>query len=143
MVASGAFAAACGCDLGTPVVMRRQHPMIPGEVYSGPWHQGRKPGNEVDRLEHDLRGAVAVGSLERVDDFAVCAERRALAGDRWPGDVAAEALAFIALMRLATDARVQGEPGYLGLPWPRVRWRCRDFRVVPECDLLLWCRAGG
>jgi hypothetical protein len=85
-------------------MMRRQHAVVARQVDPRTRHQGGEARDKVDGFEHDLRGAVAVGSLERVDDPAVCTQGQALNGDRRASDIAAQALTLIVLMGLATDA---------------------------------------
>ena len=63
-------AAPCRGDLGTPMMIRRQHAVVAGEVDARARYQSGQAGDKVDGCEHDLRGAVAIRRLERVDDFA-------------------------------------------------------------------------
>jgi hypothetical protein len=44
--------------------------MEPGQVDSGLWHQRRQLGDEIQRFEYDMRGAIAVGRFELVADIA-------------------------------------------------------------------------
>ena len=53
------------------------------------WHQGGEPGDEVQRLEDDMGGAIAVRRLELVADVAMGRERQALFRDRRATDGAA------------------------------------------------------
>ena len=71
VVASRAFAATCGSDLGTPVMIGSQHTVVANQVDAGPWYQGGEACDKVNRLEHDLGGAIAIRCLERVDNLAV------------------------------------------------------------------------
>lgn len=60
-----------------------KHTVVTGEVDSWPRHQGRQPGNEIQRLKDDVRGAIpkalatlagqafAVRCLELVPDIAI------------------------------------------------------------------------
>jgi hypothetical protein len=42
----------------TQSVVRRKHPVVTREVDPGRRHQRSKPGDKVERLKHDIRGAV-------------------------------------------------------------------------------------
>ena len=66
---------------GTPAPLRRchrcavlavggKHAMEARQVDLGLGHQGREPGDEVERLEDDMGGAIAVRRLELVPDIA-------------------------------------------------------------------------
>jgi len=54
--------------------------METGQIHSRLRHQGGQPGDEVQRLEDDVRGAIAVRCLELVTDVAIGGEREALLG---------------------------------------------------------------
>jgi len=50
-------------------MVRRKDPVVTREV--DPWrrHQCDKPGDKVERLKHDIRGAVTVGCFETVPNI--------------------------------------------------------------------------
>ena len=92
-----------------------------------PWrrHQRREPGHEIHRLEHDVRGAVAVRGLQAIAHLPLRGQREALDRHRRPAHVAGEALELRALIRLHPDARVQRKPRTLRHAWPRLCRPCR------------------
>ena len=55
-----------------------EHTMESSQVGPGLGHQGDQPGNEVQWLENDMRGAIAVRRLEFVAHMAIAGERQAL-----------------------------------------------------------------
>lgn len=48
--------------------------MISQHMSARAWCQGRQPGDEIERLEHDGRLAVALTAARRVDDATVIVE---------------------------------------------------------------------
>ena len=42
-----------------------EHAVITGEMGAGAWHEGGEAGDEIRRVEHDMRGAVAKVCLSR------------------------------------------------------------------------------
>jgi len=52
------------------------------QIDSGLWHQSRQPGNEIQRLEDHMRGAIPVRRLELVANVAIRRERQSLLGYR-------------------------------------------------------------
>jgi hypothetical protein len=52
------------------------------------WHEGCETLDECERVEGDGGSAVAPRMAQAIDDTAVLAQREALGGDRWAGDVA-------------------------------------------------------
>ncbi len=60
--------------------------MVAGEVHPRPGHQRGQPRQKIQRLEHNVCGAVAVGAFE---PFVVNVRA---------GDAAAQAFEFLALM---------------------------------------------
>ena len=56
--------------------------MEAGQIDPGLGHQGGEPGDEVERFEDDMGGAIAVRRLELVTDVAIGRERQALFRDR-------------------------------------------------------------
>jgi hypothetical protein len=73
-------------------------------------HQGRQSGEEVERLEQELAGAVAKGPLESVHHQAVTVTAQALECERGSSDIATQALELLALVGPAGDRRIQREP---------------------------------
>lgn len=45
--------------------VQRKHPVETDEIDSGPGDQSDQPGNEIQRLEDDMRGAVPIRGLDR------------------------------------------------------------------------------
>ena len=62
------------------------------QIDSGLWHQSLQPGNEIQRLEDHMRGAIPVRRLELVANVAIRRERQSLLGYRRAADVAAQSL---------------------------------------------------
>ncbi len=63
-----------------------EHAVVAGEVHPQPGHQRSQPRQKIQRLEHNVCGAVAVGTFE---PFVVNVRA---------GDAAAQAFEFLALM---------------------------------------------
>ena len=64
------FAPLCRGHQGTMFAIGREHTMEPGKVDSGPGHQRGQAGNEIQRLEHHMRGAIPVRRLQLVSNVA-------------------------------------------------------------------------
>ena len=61
-------AAKCGWDnLASMPGVWGQYPVISDQVAAWPRHQRRQPRQEVQRVKHEVRGAIAVRCLQRVD----------------------------------------------------------------------------
>ena len=74
------------------------HAMKPGKVHTRLRHQRRQTGNEIQRFEDHMGGAVPVRRLELVTDVTIRCQTQPLLGYRRAADVAAqpfELLAFI------------------------------------------------
>ena len=54
------------CHLLTPPVIRREYPVVARQVDAWRRHQGGQSSHKVERLEHDIRGAVTVWSFQAV-----------------------------------------------------------------------------
>mgnify|MGYP001425514443 CR=1 FL=1 len=67
-------------------------------------HQSRQTPHEFRRTQDYMRSPVVIERLQGDDDITVVGQRQALFRDGGPGDVSAEALKFLALMRLAGDS---------------------------------------
>ena len=57
---------------------------------AGAWNEGGEAGDEVDGVEHDMRGAVTEGVLESIHDLPAVIDREAFVRDGRAGDVATE-----------------------------------------------------
>ena len=57
--------------------VRGENPVKSSQVDSGLRYQGDKPDDEVQRLENDVRGAIAVRCLELVTHVAIGSQRQA------------------------------------------------------------------
>ena len=77
------------------------------------WHQGSETGDEVERLEDDVRGAIAVRCLELVTHLAIGGERQAFFRHCWAGNVAAQTFQLPAFIRPGHHTGMQREPGDL------------------------------
>ena len=58
--------ASCRRYLCTKVAVGCEYAMVAREVDAWSWNKRRKPGNEIERLEHNMRGAIPPWSFERV-----------------------------------------------------------------------------
>ena len=61
-----------------------EHTMESSQIDPGLGDQGDKPDNEVQRLEDDVRGAIAVRRLELETHVAIGQQRQTLFRHRWP-----------------------------------------------------------
>jgi hypothetical protein len=114
------------------------------EVHPRTRHQRRQPREEVQRLEHHVRGTVTIGSLQRVPHLPPLRQRQPRLRHRRSCDVAAQPLHLVALIGPRRDPRVQREPGHPGDPVPRHRLlvrrrqRAQHERLLPalrtHCD---------
>ena len=91
--------------------VRGEHAMEAGEVESWARHQGRQPSNEVERIEHDVRCAVAKGLFEPIDDLSPLVGRQPFVRDGRAGDIAAEFFQLIALFGLTAGRFITKSPG--------------------------------
>ena len=64
--------------------------------------------HEFDGVEHDMSRSVTEGVLESIHDLPSVIDREAFVGDRWAGDVAAQAFEGVALMGLAARGGMEG-----------------------------------
>src|SRR5258707_13562481 len=71
--------------------------------------QGGQSRQEIQRFENDVGGAVAVRGLERVADVALGRERESLDRHRRAGNLAVDAVPFMALMGRSAGAAVRGK----------------------------------
>jgi hypothetical protein len=71
VLVSGAFLAAFGLrHINTVFAIGGKDAMEPDQVHSGLWNKGHQFGDEIQGLENDMRGSIAIGSLELVADIA-------------------------------------------------------------------------
>lgn len=126
---------------------RRQHAVIRHEMRSRSRNESSQAFEEDERLEHDMRAAIAPRAAEAVEDVAGPREREPLGGDGGAGDLPAEALEPIALAGRDADASVEREaidagaelsrdeahlaPGPLGIARRAVREGFHGFREHP------------
>jgi len=97
-----------------PGTVRREHAVVARQVHARCRHQGRETGDEVQRLEDDVRRAVPVRRLQGVAHPALGREGQPALGQGWPGDVAAQALQGFPVPTPDRHAGVQGEAGITG-----------------------------
>jgi hypothetical protein len=91
------LAAFCRGDLRAVFTVEGKNTVKSDEVHSGLGHQGGQPGDEIQGLKEDTRGAVAVRGLELVLHLTVRGERQAFLGDSRSFDVAAQTFEFVSL----------------------------------------------
>jgi len=58
-------------DVLPQTVVGCEYPVIPGEIDSRLWDQGGQLGDEVQRLEDHMRGAVAIWCLQFIAHLAL------------------------------------------------------------------------
>jgi hypothetical protein len=97
--------------------VRREHPVETGEIQVRPGDQCRQPGDEIQRLEHDMRGTIPERLLVLVHDPAVRIDGQPLGRNRGAGNVAAQAFQAAALPGLADCGSVEGKTGHPGQQW--------------------------
>jgi hypothetical protein len=68
------------------------------QVDSRLWHQGRQPGDEIQRLKDDVGHAISVWRLQFVSNVAIRGERQAFFRYRRPTNVPAQPLKLFALI---------------------------------------------
>ena len=69
--------------------VRCKHPVETGEVQTWAWHQGRQPGDEIQRFQHDVGRTVPERLLVVVNDPPLAIDRQAFGSDGWARDVSA------------------------------------------------------
>ena len=92
------FAAFSRGDIPTPAVVRRQHTVVASEIDPRFWHEGRQSRNEMHWVEGHLRGVIAIGRLQGLENLAGGTQRQAGNGHRWSGDVPTQSLTLVLLM---------------------------------------------
>ena len=127
----------------TMLAIRREHAVEPGEVQSRTRDQRRRAGDEIERVEDDVGGAVAKRLLEPIDDLSPIVGREPLVGDGGPCDVATELFELAALGGFTDGggverkARPPGEQGGwegFGLCRDGARGQCLPVGVGPDGD---------
>ena len=136
---AGGLMGRAGDDTAAVFEVRGEHAVVSGEMGAGAWHEGGESGDaksaglpictaggcpegvrhtdvphEFDGVEHDMSRPVTEGMLESIHDLPAVIDREAFVGDRWAGDVAAQAFERVALMGLAARAGMEGESRELG-----------------------------
>ena len=101
-------------DLLSQMTVGREEPMEAGQIHAWFGHQSGQPGNEVERLENDVGGAVAVRGFQGVSNIPLWREGQSVGGHGGSGDIPAKALELAPLVGLGGDPRVQGEAGGFG-----------------------------
>ena len=81
------------------LTVRRKHAVIPRQVHPRLRHQRREARHQIQRLQHNVRGAIPIRRLERVAHLARCRQRQALAGHRRPAHIAAQSFQLLTLIR--------------------------------------------
>jgi hypothetical protein len=71
-----------------------------------------EPLEEHHRIEHDLSGAVSPAPLEAVAEVTVVALREPIGGERWAGDVPAQALETLAVSGGDGHGAMEAEAGF-------------------------------
>ena len=92
---AGTFRWVCGGTSGADVVCGVVRAVRPGDMVS--FRASLRlfkiaPGDFVQRLEHDIRGAITVGRWEAVTNIPLSSERQPFSRDRRARDIAAQAL---------------------------------------------------
>jgi hypothetical protein len=94
--------------------MRGEDAVVDEQVHGGAGDEGREPLHELDRLEQQLRGAIAPHRLELDEDAAVGAADAVL-GERGAEEIAAELFEAGAIVGGNPDVGVEVEALGLGL----------------------------
>jgi len=84
-----------------------EYAVIAGEVDARTGDQGRQPGDKVQWLEHDMRGAISIRRLQSVVDGPLGGERETFGAHRRPRAIAAQPFEFGALISGGDHAGVQ------------------------------------
>lgn len=80
--------------------------MKPCQVRPWWWYQGCQLGDEIQRLENDMRGAIAIRGFQFVPDIAIRGEREALFRNSRAADIAAQPFELGTLIRTHSHTRV-------------------------------------
>jgi hypothetical protein len=71
---------ACRRYRGPQPAVRREDPVVAGQMHPPRRHQRREARHQIQRLEHEVRRAIAVRGLERVAHLARWSQCQPLAG---------------------------------------------------------------
>ena len=99
----GSFTTGCWRNLFSQSTIGREYAMEPGQVYSRPGHQSRKPCHEIQWLQYNVRGPVSIRCFECVANISLIGECHTLSRYCWPGYISTQPLQLAALMRLRSD----------------------------------------
>ena len=78
------------CDPCAVLAVRGKDAVESCQVHARLGHQGRQPGDEVQRLEDDVGGTVAIRGLELILHLTMRGERQAFFGNGGPRNVTAQ-----------------------------------------------------
>jgi hypothetical protein len=95
--------------------MRGEHAVIQNQVDRGAGDEGRERLQALDRLEAQMRGAIAPDRLERDEDASIGPEVDAVLGKRGAEEGAAELLEAGTIVRGDPDVGVEIDAVELGL----------------------------
>ena len=76
------------------------------QIQPGSGHQGGESGDEVERFQHDMGGAIPKRLLVAVHDPATTIDREAVRGNGRPSNVAAQSFQSAALVGFANGGGV-------------------------------------
>jgi hypothetical protein len=102
------------CHRRAQLAMRGEYTVVSRQVHPRRRHQRRQPCHEIQRLDHDVRGAVPVRGLERVAHMARRSQAQAFGGHRRAAHVATQPFKLRPLVGRNVDAGVQREPAGAG-----------------------------
>lgn len=113
----------------TQPLVRREHAVVARELDVRRRHQCCQPAHKVQRLEHDLRGAVTVRGLQAVRSIPLRAQRQPFNRDRRARDVAVVEACAVAADAAATWSGLrhaqQGE---------HIEQACKQCRAEKHAD---------
>jgi hypothetical protein len=95
--------------------MRSEDTVVQEQVARGAGNEGCQLLQEFDRLEEEVRGAIAPGRLELDEDAPVGAETQAVLGERGAEEITTELLEASAIVGGHPDVGVEVEAIALGL----------------------------
>ena len=86
-----------------------EHAMKASQIDAGLGYQCSEASHEIQWFEDDVGGTVVPRSFERVANLAVCGERQPFLGHGGPGNVAAQAFEFVALIGFRRNPGMEGK----------------------------------
>ena len=101
-------------------------------------HERRKPGQKIERLQHDVRRPVSIPRLEAIAHLPLRGQREPLHRHRRAAHIAGEPLQLRALIGFDPDARVQRKPRVLRDTFPRLLVPRRALVRFPSVGPLLF-----